>query len=68
MGTTLRKIIFDIGGGMRGDGEFKAVQIGGPSGACLTAEHLDLPLDFDTLKKVGAMIGSGGLVVMDSTR
>ena len=66
MGTTLRKIIFDIGGGMRGDGEFKAVQIGGPSGACLTAEHLDLPLDFDTLKKVGAMIGSGGLVVMDS--
>ena len=65
MGITLRKIIFDIGGGMRG-GEFKAVQIGGPSGACLTKEHLDLPLDFDTLKKVGAMIGSGGLVVMDS--
>ena len=65
MGTTLRKIIFDIGGGMRG-GEFKAVQIGGPSGACLTKEHLDLPLDFDTIKKVGAMIGSGGLVVMDS--
>ena len=66
MGTTLRKIIFDIGGGMRGDGEFKAVQIGGPSGACLTREHLDLPLDFDNLKKIGAMIGSGGLVVMDS--
>ncbi len=66
MGTTLRKIVFDIGGGMRGDGEFKAVQIGGPSGACLTKEHLDLPLDFDTLKKIGAMIGSGGLVVMDS--
>ncbi len=66
MGTTLRKIIFDIGGGMRGDGEFKAVQIGGPSGACLTKEHLDIPLDFDTLKTVGAMIGSGGLVVMDS--
>ena len=66
MGTTLRKIIFDIGGGMRGDGEFKAVQIGGPSGACLTSEHLDLPLDFDTLKQVDAMIGSGGLVVMDS--
>ncbi len=66
MGTILRKIIFDIGGGMRGGGEFKAVQIGGPSGACLTKEHLDLPLDFDTLKKVGAMIGSGGLVVMDS--
>ena len=66
MGTTRRKIIFDIGGGMRGDGEFKAVQIGGPSGACLTKEHLDLPLDFDNLKKIGAMIGSGGLVVMDS--
>ena len=66
MGTTLRKIIFDIGGGRRGDGEFKAVQIGGPSGACLTKEHLDLPLDFDNLKKIGAMIGSGGLVVMDS--
>ena len=66
MGTTLREIVFDIGGGMRGGGEFKAVQIGGPSGACLTSEHLDLPLDFDTLKKVGAMIGSGGLVVMDS--
>jgi len=65
MGTTLREIIFNIGGGMRGDGEFKAVQIGGPSGACLTKEHLDLPLDFDTLKKAKAMIGSGGLVVMD---
>ena len=66
MGTTLREIIFDIGGGMRGDGQFKAVQIGGPSGACLTSNELDLPLDFDTLKKVKAMIGSGGLVVMDS--
>lgn len=65
MGTTLREIIFDIGGGIRGGAEFKAVQIGGPSGGCLTKEHLDLPLDFDSLKKVGAMIGSGGLVVMD---
>lgn len=65
MGTTLREIIFDIGGGMRGGKEFKAVQIGGPSGGCLTKEHLDLPLDFDSLKKAGAMIGSGGLVVMD---
>ncbi len=65
MGTTLREIIFDIGGGIRGDGKFKAVQIGGPSGGCLTEEHLDLPLDFDSLKKVGAIIGSGGLVVMD---
>lgn len=65
MGTTLREIIFDIGGGMRDGKEFKAVQIGGPSGGCLTKEHLDLPLDFDSLKKAGAMIGSGGLVVMD---
>ena len=65
MGTTLREIIFDIGGGIKGDKRFKAVQIGGPSGGCLTEEHLDLPLDFDSLKKVGAMIGSGGLVVMD---
>ena len=65
MGTTLREVIFDIGGGMRGDGKFKAVQIGGPSGGCLTENELDVPLDFDSLKKVGAMIGSGGLVVMD---
>ncbi|MDO4316666.1 MAG: NADH-quinone oxidoreductase subunit NuoF [Lachnospiraceae bacterium] len=65
MGTTLREVIFDIGGGMKGGGEFKAVQIGGPSGGCLTKEQLDIPLDFDSLKKVGAMIGSGGLVVMD---
>ena len=65
MGTTLREVIFDIGGGMRDGGEFKAVQIGGPSGGCLIEEHLDLPLDFDSLKKVGAIIGSGGLVVMD---
>lgn len=65
MGTTLREVIFDIGGGMRDGANFKAVQIGGPSGGCLTAEHLDMPLDFDSLKKAGAMIGSGGLVVMD---
>ncbi len=65
MGTTLREVIFDIGGGMRDGKEFKAVQIGGPSGGCLTKEHLDLALDFDSLKKAGAMIGSGGLVVMD---
>ncbi|MGI6225157.1 MAG: NADH-ubiquinone oxidoreductase-F iron-sulfur binding region domain-containing protein [Peptococcales bacterium] len=65
MGTTLREIIFDIGGGIKNNKKFKAVQIGGPSGGCLTEEHLDLPLDFDSLKKVGAMIGSGGLVVMD---
>jgi NADH-quinone oxidoreductase subunit F len=65
MGTTLREVIFDIGGGIKNGKKFKAVQIGGPSGGCLTEEHLDLPLDFDSLKKVGAMIGSGGLVVMD---
>ena len=65
MGTTLREVIFDIGGGMRGDTKFKAVQIGGPSGGCLTEKDLDIPLDFDSLAKVGAMIGSGGLVVMD---
>ena len=65
MGTTLREVIFDIGGGMRDGAGFKAVQIGGPSGGCLTSAHLDLPLDFDSLKKAGAMIGSGGLVVID---
>ena len=65
MGTTLRQIIFEIGGGIKDGKKFKAVQIGGPSGGCLTEEHLDMPLDFDSLKKVGAMIGSGGLVVMD---
>ena len=65
MGTTLREIIYDIGGGCRGGADFKAVQIGGPSGGCLTKEHLDLPLDYDSLKSVGAIIGSGGLVVMD---
>ena len=68
MGTTLREVIFDIGGGVKG-GEFKAVQIGGPSGGCLcitpTEDHLNMHLDFDSLKKVGAMIGSGGLVVMN---
>lgn len=66
MGTTLRKVIFDIGGGIRDGHTFKAVQIGGPSGGCLTEEHLDMPLDFDSLKKAGAIIGSGGLVVMDN--
>ena len=65
MGTTLREIIFDIGGGIQNGKKFKAVQIGGPAGGCLTEEHLDLPLDFDSLKKAGAIVGSGGLVVMD---
>ncbi|WP_087366438.1 NADH-quinone oxidoreductase subunit NuoF [Cloacibacillus sp. An23] len=66
MGTTLREVVFDVGGGMRGGAGFKAVQIGGPSGGCLTEKDLDLPLDFDSLTAAGAMIGSGGLVVMDS--
>jgi len=65
MGTTLRTIIFDIGGGIRNNKKFKAVQIGGPSGGCLTEEHLDLPLDYDSLIKAGAMVGSGGLVTMN---
>ena len=65
MGSTLRQIIYDIGGGLKGDAGFKGVQIGGPSGGCLTEEHLDIPLDFDSVKKYNAIIGSGGLVVMD---
>ncbi|MDD3218625.1 MAG: NADH-ubiquinone oxidoreductase-F iron-sulfur binding region domain-containing protein [Lachnospiraceae bacterium] len=67
MGTTLREIIYDIGGGLKGNAEFKAVQIGGPSGGCLTEAQLDEPLDFDSVKKFGAIIGSGGLVVMDQS-
>ena len=59
MGTTLREIIFDIGGGLKSGAAFKAVQIGGPSGGCLTEEHLDVPLDFDSVKKYGAIVGSG---------
>lgn len=65
MGTTLREIVFDIGGGLKEGGTFKAVQTGGPSGGCLTEEHLDEPLDFESIKKFGSIIGSGGLVVMD---
>ncbi len=65
MGTTLREIVYEIGGGIKNGKEFKAVQIGGPSGGCLIGTDLDLPLDFDSLKKRGAMIGSGGLVIMD---
>lgn len=66
MGSTLREIIFDIGGGLKDGAEFKAVQIGGPSGGCLTEKHLDEPLDFDSVKKFNAIVGSGGMVVMDS--
>ena len=65
MGITLREVIFDIGGGIRDGKQFKAVQIGGPSGGCLVESQLDSPMDFDSLTKIGAMIGSGGLVVMD---
>ena len=65
MGTTLRTIIYDIGGGLKGGAGFKGVQIGGPSGGCLVEKHLDTPLDFDSVKKFDAIIGSGGLVVMD---
>lgn len=65
MGRTIQEVIFDIGGGIRGGRKFKAVQIGGPSGGCLTEDQLDITLDFDSLQAVGAMIGSGGLVVMD---
>jgi len=65
MGTRMRQIIFDIGGGIPNSKEFKAVQIGGPSGGCIPTPHLDIEIDYESLKNVGAMMGSGGLVVMD---
>lgn len=65
MGMALRQIIFDIGGGTPGDKEFKAVQTGGPSGGCIPAEFLDTPVDYEELSKLGSMMGSGGLIVMD---
>ena len=65
MGTTLRQIVFDIGGGIPNDKAYKAVQSGGPSGGCIPTEHLDIEIDYESLKTVGAMMGSGGLVVMD---
>ena len=67
MGTTLREIIYDIGGGIPNGKKFKAVQTGGPSGGCIPAEFLDLPIDYDNLTKIGAMMGSGGMIVMDET-
>ena len=67
MGTTLREIVFDIGGGIPGKKQFKAAQMGGPSGGCVPAQHLDLPIDYETVKEVGAIMGSGGLIVMDDT-
>ncbi|HHW67265.1 NADH-quinone oxidoreductase subunit NuoF [Defluviitalea raffinosedens] len=65
MGTTLREVIFDIGGGIKGGKKFKAVQTGGPSGGCLTEKDLDTPIDFDNLLEKGSMMGSGGMIVMD---
>lgn len=65
MGTSVRNIVFDIGGGIPEDKKFKAVQIGGPSGGCIPEQHLDIEVDYESLKTVGAMMGSGGLVVMD---
>jgi len=66
LGITLRRIIFDIGGGIPEDREFKAVQTGGPSGGCISSDYLDLPVDYERLAEVGAIMGSGGMVVMDS--
>ncbi|OKP80618.1 NADH dehydrogenase [Paenibacillus sp. P3E] len=65
MGITLREVIFEIGGGIPGGKKFKAVQTGGPSGGCLTEEHLDCSIDFDTLTSLGSMMGSGGMIIMD---
>jgi len=65
MGTTLREVIFEIGGGIKNGKKFKAVQTGGPSGGCLTEKHLDTPIDFDNLIAAGSMMGSGGMIVMD---
>ena len=65
MGTTLREVIFDIGGGIPNGKKFKAAQTGGPSGGCIPAEHLDIPIDYDNLVAIGSMMGSGGMIVMD---
>ena len=65
MGTTLRQIIFGIGDGIKNGRKFKAVQTGGPSGGCITSANLDLPIDYEALKKIGSMMGSGGMIVMD---
>jgi NADP-reducing hydrogenase subunit HndC len=65
MGTTLREVIFEIGGGIRNGKKFKGVQTGGPSGGCLTEKHLDTPIDFDNLIAAGSMMGSGAMIVLD---
>ena len=67
MGTTLREIVFEIGGGIPNGKKFKAAQTGGPSGGCIPEEHLDIPIDYDNLLAIGSMMGSGGLIVMDET-
>jgi NADH-quinone oxidoreductase subunit F len=67
MGTTLRQMVYDLGGGIRDGGEFKAVQTGGPSGGCIPKQFLDLPVDYDSLQSVGSIMGSGGMIVMDET-
>jgi NADH:ubiquinone oxidoreductase subunit F (NADH-binding)/(2Fe-2S) ferredoxin len=67
MGTSLREIVFDIGGGMQGGGAFKAAQTGGPSGGCIPAEHLDVKMDYEALVNLGSIMGSGGLIVMDQS-
>ncbi len=67
MGTTLREIIFDIGGGIKDGKEFKAVQTGGPSGGCIPKQYLDTPIDYDNLSKIGSMMGSGGMIVLDES-
>ena len=68
MGTTLREIVYDIGGGIPNGRKFKAAQTGGPSGGCIPKEHLDTPIDYESLKEIGSMMGSGGLIVMDDTK
>ena len=68
MGTTLREIVFDIGGGIPNGRDFKAAQTGGPSGGCIPKEHLDTPIDYESLKEIGSMMGSGGLIIMDDTK
>ena len=67
MGTTIREVVFDIGGGIPNGKKFKAAQTGGPSGGCIPAEHFDIPIDYDNLISIGSMMGSGGLIVMDET-
>jgi len=67
MGTSLRQIVYELGGGIRQNGEFKAVQTGGPSGGCIPKQFLDLPVDYDSLQSVGSIMGSGGMIVMDTT-